>query len=264
MPPVANWPTRCVKPGGSASVYKLVWPHIGLPKSSNMKKSIVSMIGLILLFIGSSYAQQTPGRPDGPPPPPPHQRKGGQNRLPLKALKLSDAQKESFKKQRTEFKQRMDALKKEEDITVKEWKSRMEKLRKENQTAMQNILTPDQKEQLKKMREEAGQKQLQGMKERLNLTEDQTAQLKKQRSATQKQLKAIRENENISTEQKKEAVKKLMKVQKESMEKLLTEEQKKKWKAMRSNGPKAPGHRPGMPPPPSGQKESLKQPKQEI
>lgn len=227
-------------------------------KKAFMKKSIVFLLGLALLFTGSGYAQQIPARPDGPPPPPPHARQGGQNRFPLKELNLSDAQQATFKKQRTEFKQRMDALKKEEDITVKEWKSRMEKLRQENQSAMRNILTPEQKDQLKKMRAQAGKQQMQGMKAHLNLTEEQTAQLKKQRSATQKQLQAIRAHASMSTEQKKEAVKNLMKEQKESLEKLLTEAQLKKWKAMRSNRPKGPGHRPGMPPPPSGQNERPK------
>jgi Spy/CpxP family protein refolding chaperone len=230
-----------------------------------MKKSMVCTLGLLLALTGVGFAQQIPGRPDGPPPPPHHARKGGPGHMPMKELNLSDAQKESFKKQRSEFKQRMDALKKEENITVKEWKSRMENLRKENQSAMQNILTPEQKEKMKSMRGKAGEMQMQGMKERLNLTDDQAVQLKKQQSATQKQMQAIRENASLSTEQKREASKKLMKEQKESMEKLLTEEQKKKFKEMRSNGPKGPMHRRGtQPPPPPSSEEDRKRPKQKI
>jgi len=228
-----------------------------------MKKTL-ALVLLVAGLTGTAISQKITERPDGPPPPPPHARKGGHERMPLKELNLTDAQKESFKKQRTEFKQRMDALKKEENITVKEWKSRMEKLRKENQSAMQHILTPEQKEKMKSMRGKAGEMQMQGMKERLNLTDDQAAQLKKQQSATQKQMKAIREDASLSSEQKKEAAKKLMKEQKDSMEKLLTEEQKKNWKEMRSNGPNRRGHRPGMPPPPDEQGQKSKRPKQEI
>ena len=63
----------------------------------------------------------------------------------------------------------------------------------------------------------------------------------------------------------KEAAKKLMKEQKESMEKLLTEEQKKKFKEVRSNGPKGPMHRRGtQPPPPPSSEEDRKRPKQKV
>ena len=228
-------------------------------------KKILAFVLLVAGLTGTAISQKITDRPDGPPPPPHHARKGGPGHMPMKELNLSDAQKESFKKQRSEFKQRMDALKKEENITVKEWKSRMENLRKENQSAMQNILTPEQKEKMKSMRGKAGEMQMQGMKERLNLTDDQAVQLKKQQSATQKQMQAIRENASLSSEQKKEAAKKLMEEQKESMEKLLSEEQKKKFKEMRSNGPKGPMHRRGtQPPPPPSSEEDRKRPKQKI
>ena len=169
----------------------------------------------------------------------------------MKELGLTDAQKQAFKTQRADFKQRMEALKKQDELTVKEWKSRLETLRKEHQTALQKILTPDQQAKMKQLRKAAGDKQLQRMKEQLNLTEEQTAQIKQQRAAAQKQMQAIRENKKLSTDQKKEAAKKLMKEQKEGLQNLLTEEQKKKWKTLRPQGPRGPKHRGGMPPPPA-------------
>ena len=51
----------------------------------------------------------------------------------MKDLNLTDAQKAEFKANNEEFRKKMDELKKNENITVKEWKNRMETIRKEHQ-----------------------------------------------------------------------------------------------------------------------------------
>lgn len=214
-----------------------------------MKKLIPLTLILSVLAI-SAFAQKIPSRPDGPPPPLHHEKKGMMDRIPLKELDLTDAQREAFRKQREAFRQRMDALKKQEDITVREWKTRMENLRKEHQAAMGNILTPEQKTKMEELRRREGDRRLGDLKQRLQLSDDQTMQLKKIQEATQKRMRALREDSGLSAEQKRESMRKLMKEQKESMTKLLTEEQRKKMKDMRPHGPgKRPG-RPGMPPAP--------------
>ncbi len=219
-----------------------------------MKKILTTLL-LVAGLAGTAISQKIPDRPEGPPPTPHkprHEKKGGAQHLPLKELELSDAQRDAFRKQRESFKQRMDVLKKEENITVKEWKSRMENLRKENLSVMQNILTSEQKTKMSELRRKTQDRQMQGIKKQLNLTEDQLSQLKKQRAATQKQLQAIRENNTLTETDKKEATRKLMKEQKESFGKLLTPEQKAKQKEMRPpHGPKGrPGRQGMMPPPP--------------
>jgi Spy/CpxP family protein refolding chaperone len=223
------------------------------PKKQYLKKILASLL-IATGMTGSVFSQQIPERPDAPPPPPHHgkqHKKGGQPPLPLKELNLTDAQKESFRKQRDAFKQRMEVLKKEENITVKEWKSSMETLMKENLLAMQNILTPEQREQMKNLRAQAGDRSMNRVKEQLNLTADQMSQFKKIRTATSKQMKAIRENASLSSEEKKSSMKKLMKEQKEGFDKLLTPEQREKQKQLRpARGPKGRHPRPGMPPPP--------------
>jgi len=211
-----------------------------------MKKSFALLL-LVTGLTGAAFAQKIPDRPDGPPP---HHKKGGRGRLPLKELELTDAQRDAFRKHREGFKQKMDALKKEDNITVKEWRSRMEALRKENQTALQGILTPEQKKKMKNMREGRQAQQLQGMKDRLGLSDDQLSQLKKQRSATQKEVQAIRGNTSLSPEQKKESLKRLMKEQREQVDKLLTPEQRAKRKEMRPpHGPRGRRPHPDGPPP---------------
>ncbi len=88
------------------------------------------------------------------------------------------------------------------------------------------------------------------MKNRLNLSDEQVGQLKNQRANTQKQMKAIRENNDLSASEKREAMKKLMKEQKDNFEKVLSAEQRVKWKDMRRmQAPRRP-QGPGMPPPP--------------
>lgn len=225
----------------------------GGTKTHHMKKILASLL-LAVGLTGSAFSQQIPDRPDAPPPPPHHgkqHKKGEHPPLPLEELNLTDGQKESFRAQRAAFKQRMEALKKEENITVKEWKSRMETLKKENLQAMQNLLTPEQREKMNKMRAQAGDRSMDRMKEQLNLTPDQMSQFKKIRTATLKQMKAIRENASLSSDEKKSSLKKLMKEQKEGFDKLLTPEQREKRTQMRpKHGPKGRHPRPEMSLPP--------------
>ena len=131
----------------------------------------------------------------------------------------------------------MEELKKNDNITVKEWKSKAEALRKEHKANTDNILTADQKAQLKKMKEEGKAKHEQmdkqrgeKMKERLGLTDDQSAKMEANRKAMGEKMKAIRENKSLSDEQKKEQMKELFKKQQDNMKSILTEEQLKKMK----------------------------------
>ena len=131
----------------------------------------------------------------------------------------------------------MEALKSNDNITVKEWKSQMETLRKENKSKMDGILTTEQKAKMEKMKvegqakhKEMAEKRGSMMKERLGLSDDQSAKLSKNRAEMGEKMKAIRDNKSLSDEQKKEQVKELHKAQKESLKSILTEEQMKKMK----------------------------------
>lgn len=163
----------------------------------------------------------------------------------MKQLNLSDDQKEKMKAGREEFRKKMEELKKNDNITVKEWRSRMESLKKEQKTRFENLLTADQKakmEQLKQeghaKREQMGKKHFERMKTELGLSQEQTAKLEQQKAEMDQQLKAIRENKNLSDEQRREQVKELMKKRRENMKSVLTEEQRSKLKEQR------PHHRP--------------------
>lgn len=210
-----------------------------------MKKIIFAT--LVVLAATSVSAQDIPERKADRPVPHDgggHKGMRKQHGIDMKALNLTDAQKEQMKTNREEFRKKMEELKKNENITVKEQRTRMEQLHKEQKDKMDKILTNEQKEQMKKMREdgqakhkEMMDKRAAMMKERLNLTDKQAAELDKNRTEMAAKMRALREDKNLSDEQRKEKAKELMKQQKEAMKSILTEEQLKKLKENRHHGP---------------------------
>jgi hypothetical protein len=158
-------------------------------------------------------------------------------------LNFSEDQKASMKKINEDFHAQMDELKKNDNITVKEWKSRMETLRKGHQAKMQGLLTNDQKAQLEKMKTEGqamheadAKARMEKMKIKLGLTDDQVAKLNTSRSDMMGKMKALRENNSLDEGSKREQMKELMKQQKENMKSILTEEQLKKWQEAKKEG----------------------------
>jgi len=183
-----------------------------------------------------------------------HRRPGGPGGMEFQKLNLTDAQKKQFRDQQESFRKKMEDLKKNDNITVKEFRTRMDNLRKEQRSGMEKILTADQKAQLEKMKTERkammdvdAKARAEKMKIRLGLTEEQSAKLEKSRKETQEKMKAIRENNALSMDQKREQIQDLMKKQRESMKSVLTDEQKQKMKeGMRKRGPRPDGPKEDM------------------
>ncbi|RYF90149.1 MAG: hypothetical protein EOO03_04325, partial [Chitinophagaceae bacterium] len=69
----------------------------------------------------------------------------GQQKDMLKDLNLTDAQKAQMKANREANKAKMDALAKQDDITVKEMRARKMALMQEQKAQMEQLLTADQK-----------------------------------------------------------------------------------------------------------------------
>jgi protein CpxP len=158
----------------------------------------------------------------------------------MKDLNLTEQQKQQLKNNREDFRTRMEALKKEDNITVKEYRTRMETLHKDQKNAFQSVLTPDQKATIEKKRteakgrhEEMGRKRADMMKTRLGLSDEQASQMKKNHEEVRARIKSIREDKSLSEEKKRESIKAEMKNQKDKMNSILTEEQKNKMKEMR-------------------------------
>jgi Spy/CpxP family protein refolding chaperone len=198
-----------------------------------MKKIMMSLLALSLVV--AVKAQEIPDRKADMPRMRHRMEMRRHHEMALKDLNLSDEQKERFKIEKESFKKQMDELKKNDGITVKEWRSRMETLRKDHQSHVQGILTPDQKAQLEKRREEGRvrqedmmRKRSQMMKEKLGLTDEQAAKMDKNHQEMREKMKSIREDKSLSEDKKREEMKELMKGQKEKMKSILTEEQMKK------------------------------------
>jgi Spy/CpxP family protein refolding chaperone len=150
-------------------------------------------------------------------------------------LNLTDQQKSELKTINEDFRQQMTDLKKNEDITVREWKSKMETIRKDHRDKVQSVLTDDQKASLKKMMQEHkaemkkhGAKRLEQMKKDLNLTDDQVASLKKSHEDMAQKFKAIRDDKSLSEDQKKAQLKDLREQQQNSLKSILTPDQLQK------------------------------------
>ncbi|HMK27530.1 MAG TPA: hypothetical protein VK483_15970 [Chitinophagaceae bacterium] len=209
-----------------------------------MKKIILSALVLSLTF--ALKAQEIPERKAEKPMMMHGQHKGhhGKGGMDMQKLNLTDAQKEQFKTQRESFRKQMEELKKNDNITVKEWKSRMETLKKDQRTKMQSILTSDQKAQLEKMKAEHkamgeidSKARMEKMKLHLGLTDEQAAKMKKSHTELAEKMKALREDDKMDAEKKKEKMKELMEKQKEQLKSILTEEQMKKLQEGRKRGP---------------------------
>jgi len=189
-----------------------------------MKKLIVCFV-LTAISFSAIQAQERPF----------HEGKRQHHKMALEKLNLSEDQKAKFKTLNEGFRKEMQDLEKQDNITLKEWKSRKEKLRNDHKKSIEGLLTNDQKEQLKKMKADRevqladrGEKRMEMMKEKLALTDDQSAKMKELRSSMSEKMKGIRENKSLEPEQKKEQMKDLMKQNKEKMKSILTDEQLKK------------------------------------
>jgi hypothetical protein len=159
-------------------------------------------------------------------------------------LNFSEEQKTKMKTINEDFRTQMTELKKNDNITVKEWKSRMETLRNDHKTKMQGLLTGDQKAQIEKMKTEHkamhevdAKARMEKMKIRLGLSDDQASKLRESRTAMGEKMKALREDKSLDKEKKKEQMKELMKQQKEKMKSILTEDQMKKLRERKGERP---------------------------
>ena len=145
----------------------------------------------------------------------------------VKDLNLTDAQKAQLKVNREAGKAKMEALNKQDNLTVKEMRERKAALMQEQKASMQALLTPEQKATLaadksnmvgkrKNMNGQRGE----AIKEKLGLSNDQATKLKAHNQATHAKIKAIQNNQSLNVEQKKaqmKAVKETAKTQRNSI-----------------------------------------------
>ena len=200
-------------------------------------KKIIASLAIAVMATVAVNAQQTDSSF--------HQRrqhsfKHHQHGMMAKNLQLTDQQKEQFKNMRTEFHKKLMELKKNEDITVREYKARMHALQKEHRTAFQSILTQEQKDRIAKMKQERIQHaktnmaaRSERMKSKLGLSDAQASQLKAIRTDMAAKIKAIHADSALTRDQKHEQVKNLVVQQKDQLKNILTPEQLQQLQQMR-------------------------------
>lgn len=113
-----------------------------------------------------------------------------------KDLNLTDAQKAQMETLQQKFRTDMQALNKQENITVKEQRERREALANSHREAMQNILTPEQRAQMQQKaaerredRQENREARMEDHFDRLDLNEMQRAAVKANQDAFQKKCR---------------------------------------------------------------------------
>lgn len=167
-----------------------------------------------------------------------HHQKG----MMTKKLNLTADQKAQMKTNRMEMKDRLKALDKNENMTVKDYKSQKAAILKEQKDKSQNLLTPEQKTELANLKAEAKTKKgshktenFTQMKNKLNLTDDQMAKLKASRDTRKAQATTIKENEKLTASEKKNQMKALREDAKAAYKNILTPEQLQQMEAMKKD-----------------------------
>lgn len=171
-----------------------------------------------------------------------HKGHHGQRGMMMKDMNFSDAQKAQLKANREEYKQKMQALNSQENITVKEQRDRKAALRKEQKSKFEALLTPDQKSKMAEARtkmqarrKEMGAKRMNMMKTKLGLSDDQVAKLKSQNENTHAQMKALKDDQTLSREDKMAKIKSIRESSMQERKSIFTADQLKKIDEMKKD-----------------------------
>lgn len=200
-------------------------------------KNVIVSAAVILMASLSVKAQEIPERETGESKP--IIKEKIVNKKERDNLQLTDAQKVQLKSMNEDLRKKMDDLRKQDNLTVKEYREKMDALRTERQSQFQSILTDQQKSQMQKDKEankaraeQFGKKRQAKMKEELNLTDDQMAKMNENRKASMEKINSIRDDKSLNEGQKKDQIKEIMKAQREKTKSILTKEQQKKMKEL--------------------------------
>ena len=129
----------------------------------------------------------------------------------IKELNLTAEQKKEIKESRAEYKSKVTALEKDQNMTEAEKNEKKASLKKEQRSATQSLLTPDQKtkmaEQKMKDKQEVkdnAQKRMADMQTELSLSDDQVTRLKALEVTNHAKMKAIKKDKTMDETTKKQ------------------------------------------------------------
>ncbi len=200
-----------------------------------MKKKILGT-ALVLMAAIAMHAQSINDQPGFQK----HARHQHAKMALAKQLQFSEDQKQSLKKIQADYRNKMLALNKQQDITVAAFKEKLKTIRREKRAQINALLSPEQKEKLLQLKEKRkaiarinAKARAEKLQLQLGLSNGQAAQLKEIRSYTFSKLKALRSDSSMSAKEKRTAFKSLMANQKQQSSAVLTPEQLQAWKEMR-------------------------------
>src|SRR5665647_1367444 len=124
-------------------------------KQKNMKKIIAGLFAIAAFTFSASAQNQN--NPDGQKKwdrqgQGYHKGRDGKGMGGMEKLNLTDAQKQQMKSINEDFKTRMQALNKNDNMMVKDFRAQRESLMQERKNKISAILTPEQKTQFEQMR----------------------------------------------------------------------------------------------------------------
>lgn len=168
------------------------------------------------------------------------------------AVRYTPEQRKQLMAINKDYRQKSEDLFKKDNITLKEYKSGLLALQNEKKTKMEALLTPGQKEEItarkKRMSENTrvmAAAQMERLKIRLNLTDDQVAKIKAGQENLHNQATAIRDNAGLLPQQKREQMMSLMARRKDIVRSVLTPEQQTQFEKMSQRRFGGPGSRGG-------------------
>ena len=220
-----------------------------------MKRIFVTMLALTLtagVFAQSDNAKANKAKKEW------RQNNKGDRKEMMKDLNLTESQRTQMKLLNEDFKNKMQSLKSDNSLSAEQVKQKRLELTKQHHSNIESLLTSDQKKIWKEkrddmrddMRDEHGKGnrktgQFGNRKDRHNRVGDVTKNLnlspeqQKNVATINQKFKAsvdnIRTNTSLTREQKKEQLKDLHKDHKQSIESLLTSDQKKQLKETMKN-----------------------------
>ena len=147
-------------------------------------------------------------------------------------IHYTPAQRKQMMAINAEYRKNSEELFKMDNITLKEYKSRLLVLQKDKKDKLQGLLTSEQKDQIAKWKKQSAENaqvrsaaQMERMKIRLNLNNDQVATIQSKQAAFKAQVKSIHENDGLLPQEKMEQIKALASNQRDAIKSVLTPEQ---------------------------------------
>jgi Spy/CpxP family protein refolding chaperone len=197
-----------------------------------MKKVTAGVVLMMFLAFGASAQERQKSHHGG------YKAKHHRQHI-TKDLNLSEDQKQKMKAAKESYRKQMSELNKNETITVKEMRDRKASLAKEHKSAVEGILTQEQKNKIREQRnksiekrKEMQAKRTEKMKKDLALTDDQSSKLKSLSENYKSKFESLRKDESMDRTAKKEQFKALRQQQKEELKSVLTQEQIQKMDEM--------------------------------